>query len=514
MVRYPRTGVAVFAAWAMVVATVPAARGQGVTGAAVSGSVTAEGGGVVEGADVVLRNTATGETFTAVTVASGKYFIDNVPPGGPFTLTVSSIGFQPAGAGGIRLALGQRLAVDLLMHLDTGEVIQIEEHVDELRDRSRSGASTTVNDSEINGLPLQGRNFTDLTSTAPQVTGGSVAGQNNRFNNIQIDGGANNDLFGLSGNGTPGGQANATALSIEAVDQFVVQVAPFDVQQGNFAGGLVNAITKSGTNEFHGALYAYYQNKVLAGYQSDPTFTNYSTLQYGGVLGGPIITDKLHFFISADIQARESSFGNQYQIGGVDDAADLARAGFTNATVQRFIDILSSKYGVNNVGNALAPSLANPDANVFAKLTTSVIDNSHLELSYNFVNASQDTLIRSPTSPFLTGNLSSGYELSNSGYSQANTTNTARAKLTTNWDGGKLSNELLASVSVIRDSRDLPQDLPLILVNVGMLGSSDSWLAAGGERFSQDNSRSEHLSVSGQPHDRARGPPAHPGNQR
>src|SRR5262249_56734015 len=112
-------------------------------------------------------------------------------------------------------------------------------------------------------LPLQGRNFVDLTAVAPLANGNSggssIGGQNNRYNNIQIDGGANNDLFGLAASGTPGGQANAKPLSIEAIQEFVVQVSPFDVRQGSFAGGLVNAISKSGTNEYHGSLFGYFQ---------------------------------------------------------------------------------------------------------------------------------------------------------------------------------------------------------------------------------------------------------------
>src|SRR5205807_7249961 len=179
---------------------------------------------------------------------------------------------------------------------------------------------------QILGLPLQGRNFTDLISIDPRVTGSSIAGQNNRYNNIQIDGGANNDLFGLAGSGTPGGQSNAKPLSIEAIQEFVVQVAPFDVRYGMFAGGLVNAVTKSGTNEFHGSLFGYEQNKALANgkayingvNQDDPNFLSFNTFQYGLTLGGPIIKDKVHFFIATDLQSKSSPYGSQFQMTGAD----------------------------------------------------------------------------------------------------------------------------------------------------------------------------------------------------
>src|SRR5262249_7014010 len=252
---------------------------------------------------VTLRNPSTGDSFTVITDASGRYFIDNVPAGGPYLLSATAPGFQVSTQRGIRLRLGQRLQLDVVMHYQVEEII-VEGKLGVLEDRSRTGPSTTVKEATIAKLPLQGRNFTDLVSTAPQVSGNSIAGQNNRYNNIQIDGGANNDLFGLAASGTPGGQANAKPLSIEAIQEFVVQVAPFDVRQGSFTGGLVNAITKRGTNDFHGSAFTYFQNKSLAGRRDDPTFLTYTTWQFGGILGGPIVRDKVHFFTAVDLQER------------------------------------------------------------------------------------------------------------------------------------------------------------------------------------------------------------------
>jgi hypothetical protein len=495
---------------------------QGITGSAVTGTVYAEGVGPLQGTIIRLRNTATGETFTAVTGSSGEYFLDNVPPGGPYTITATAVGYDVTTQEGIRITLGQRLSVDLAMHLFGEEVVVVGHELTVLDDRDRTGASITVKDTKIAMLPLAGRNFTDLIATAPgatrEATGVSIAGQNNRFNNIQIDGGANNDLFGLSPNGTPGGQARAKPLSVEAIQEFVVQVSPFDVRYGNFAGGLVNAITKSGTNEFHGSLFGYYQGRSLSNtkyynsagqYVEDPAYLDYKSWQFGASVGGPIIKDKLHFFIATDFQERSSSFGNAFQIGGVNPDEDKAKAGFTTADAQRFTDILANRWNIHNVGNALAPTLKTPDRNVFAKLTTSVIPNSHLEVSYNFVHASDDVLIRNPTAPSLptsptsAGNLRDGYEMSNSGYAQVNTTNTVRLKLTSSWADGKISNELLGGASFIRDSREVPNRIPLILVKIcaqppavgcgGNLGNQDSWLAAGAERFSQANTLDQNI---------------------
>ncbi|WP_158501575.1 TonB-dependent receptor [Vitiosangium sp. GDMCC 1.1324] len=455
-----------------------------------TGTITGQENKPLPGVVVQLRNAATGTSFTAVTGSSGAYLLDNIPPGGPYILTAAIDGYYGHTRTDMRLVLGQRLTINLQLQpfeeFQEEMVVQAQK-ADELQDQGRTGPSTTMDSTEMARLPLQGRNFTDLIATTPQVSGNAMAGQNNRFNNIQIDGAAYNDLFGLASSGTPGGQANAKPISMEAIQTFVVQVSPFDVRYGNFAGGMVNAVTKSGTNEFHGSLFGYGQNKSLAGFQSDPTFLGYSIWQFGGSLGGPIVKDKAHFFIATDLQERTSAFGNQFQIGGVDAEADATRAGFTQSEADRFTRILADKYGVTNAGSALGTNLRNPDRNIFAKVSTGVIPNSYLELSYNFVGALQDSLTRAPTSPAVTGRMRDGYQLSNAGFAQTTTTHTARAKLTSTFLEGRLSNEFLAGFSIIRDARDPASKLPLILVKAGKLGAADSWLAAGAERFSQLN---------------------------
>ena len=477
---------------------------QGVTGSAVTGTVHAADGAPIKGAMVELTNPATGARFTATTGDAGRYTIDNVPPGGPFTIGVTAEGYQTTSNPGIQLTLGQRSSVDVVMHKEMVEEIAVIAHTDQLGDKERTGAGSTQKSAQIVELPLQGRNFTDLTVTDARVVpipggGFAIAGQNNRFNNIQIDGGANNDLFGLAASGTPGGNAAAKPLSIEAVQEFNIMVAPFDVRYGNFAGGLVNAVTKSGTNDFHGTVFGYYQNKSLAGFQSDPTFTDYHTLQYGVAIGGPIIQDKVHFFLAADLQSKVSAFGSPNNITG-NDRYDIAHAGFTKDTAQRFINDLA-KYGITNAGDYTTPNINNPDHDLFVKISTSAIENSNLEISYNLVNANQDTYNRAVTSPSppsagSPGRVRDGYQLTDSGYTFNSTTQSIRGKLSSNWGEGMYSNELLAGASFIRENRSTPTNAPLIIVDANcvadgcakpQIGSSDPYLAAGGERFSQDN---------------------------
>ena len=467
---------------------------QGVTSAAIVGTVSeTDGGAPIGGANVTLVKPTTGETHVVTTRTDGRYVVDNASAGGPYTLTVRAIGYEPVRAEGLRLTLGQRLQHDVQLKKSTVQLqeITVLTQASPLADVSRTGPSTVVSDSTIQRMPLQGRNFTDLIQTAPQVNGNSVAGQNNRFNNIQVDGGVNNDLFGLAGSGTPGGQANATVISLEAIQEFQVQVAPFDVRQGNFAGGLVNAVTKSGTNDYHGSLFSYYRGKSLAGQRDDPTFSSFNVWQYGGTFSGPIMRDKVQFFLSADLQSSSSAFSNSFQLTG-NDATDISKTGFTVADAQQFHDILVNQYGFADPGNGLAPSIKNPDKNLFGKLSWNIGPNSRLELSHNWTDASQDQLTRSPTGAVFPGRVRDGYQLSNSGYGQANTTNTTRLKWTTTFSRD-FANEFLAGGQWVRDHRSLANQTPLILVHDGSVGANDAWMAAGADRFSQGNLLNQNI---------------------
>ncbi|HYC32952.1 MAG TPA: carboxypeptidase regulatory-like domain-containing protein, partial [Gemmatimonadales bacterium] len=276
---------------ALTLVAVPAAIAQGVTGAAVQGTVYQQDSSRVGGAQVELRSSQTGQTYVATTTDNGRYFIDNVQPGAGYVLTIRGIGFQPSTRSDVSLALGQRLSADVVLVPEAVELeeLQVTAAADPLINAARTGPSQRISDSAIARLPLQGRNFTDLIQVSPQVVGTSVAGQNNRYNNLQIDGGVNNDVFGLAEIGSPGGQARARPIPVEAVKEFQVLVAPFDVRQGSFTGGLVNTITRSGTNDWNGSLFAYYQDKGISGFRDDPTFPGLSVGQYGGTLGGPII---------------------------------------------------------------------------------------------------------------------------------------------------------------------------------------------------------------------------------
>src|SRR3989441_4425142 len=490
----------VWSVWALAAIAVVFSAGtvtaQGVTSAAVAGRVTDEAGAPVATALVTLTNASTGQRYSRRAADDGRYNFENVAVGGPYTLQTRALGFETSRSTPFQLALGQRFLVDVSLKRAAVEVeaVTVTGENDPLVSRSRTGAQTYVSDSSIHRLPSLSRNFTEFVQTVPQVTafggpgsgnGPIIGGQNNRFNNIQIDGGVNNDVFGLASSGTPGGQANAHPISIEAVREYQVLIAPFDIRQGSFAGGLINAVTKSGTNVFHGSAWGYLQNQNFVG---DDTAggkaTDFTQSQYGGSLSGPLYKDRGHFFLSGDLQHREAPFSGQ-QIGA-DPTGGLGsiRVGITQANADRVTQILINNYGFDP-GTWRAPTQGNPDKNFFGKITAQLGTNNELEVSNNFVDANTDVLIRNSTA---TGSRD-GYQLSNSGYNFRSKTNTARAKWTATL-ASRFANELLVGYQRIRDKRELPNRVPLIFVGGDRGGTS---AAAGADRFSHANSLDQDI---------------------
>jgi len=343
---------------------------QGVTSASITGMVHQDGGQPLEGATVVVTNTATGQRFQVMSRSGGRYAIENLPPGGPYSVEVRAIGFQAGRRVGIRLELGQRFTSDFSLGQAAVEVadINVTSVQDPLINRGRTGSASSVSQTAIQNLPTLGRNFTDLIVTSPQVVaapngGPSVGGTNNRFNNIQIDGSINNDLFGLGSTGAPGGQNGGRPISMDAVQEFQILVAPYDVRQGGFTGGLVNAVTKSGTNTPGGSAFLFYRNADFASATPHPAPTTFDILQFGASYGGPIIRDRIHYFVSAERQTSKTPYGGT--VAGVD--FDTATATGGTKKCQR-VDSVFTAAGLD-AGSCGGFNVNNPNTNLFGKIT-------------------------------------------------------------------------------------------------------------------------------------------------
>jgi len=493
-------------AWARVLAVlavvacaaVASVSAQGVTSASVRGKVLDESGNPIVGAVVTAISSTTGQRYQTTAHEDGLFYLENLTPG-RYTFEARSIGYRRVRTEERRLALGQSFEMELRLPATSVELEAIEVATPQsnpLISAARTGAASAVSDTAILHLPTLNRNFSDFISNVPQVVGTNFGGLNNRMNNIQIDGGVNNDLFGLASSGTPGGQANAVPISVEAVKEFQVLLAPFDVRQGGFTGGIVNAITRSGTNQFQGTVFGYYQSNSLIGTYVDSTGykykpADYSRYQYGFTFGGPIIRDKLHFFSVVDLSRASTPFPQLGTIGSdTTGGADSVGIGIRWNTVLRMQDILKTQYGFDP-GGAAGPTQKNPDSNILLKLSGELGEAHHFDISYNYINAWSVNLSHSPT------NTSYGYQLSNSGYDFLSKQNTVRLNLKSNLLS-RFANELIVGYQGVREHRTVPNSVPLILVNgdrcVPTAGTNCSAvIAAGAERYSGANALNQDI---------------------
>ena len=286
---------------------------QGTTSSRITGQVISKSEALI-GATVVAIHEPTGFEYGTTTNTEGLFTLNNVNVGGPYKITVSYVGFEDLVLENIFLALGQTESFDLELQETAEQLSEIVVTAGGLFDGNRTGAETKISLETIEKLPNASRNFNDYLKVSPQANllgngGVSFTGINNRFNSIFIDGAVNNDVFGLADSGTNGGQAGISPISPDALEQIQIVLAPYDVTLGGFAGGGINAVTRSGTNDFEGSVYMFHRDENIAG--KTPTdnpdeertkLPDFSANTYGLRLGGPIIKNKLFFFTNVEIQ--------------------------------------------------------------------------------------------------------------------------------------------------------------------------------------------------------------------
>jgi hypothetical protein len=425
-------------------------------------------------AAVVMLDLRTGQRMERETDASGWLRLENLSPGGPWQVTARALGYQPLEVTDLELPLGE--TVRLRLPLPAADVslpaISVVAKSDSLRLSSNGGPSSIVNQRQIRQLPLLNRDMVDLIQTTPEASGTSVAGANNRYNNILIDGGSDNDYFGLSrGTGTPGGQIGARSIPLDAVQEFQVDAAPFDVRLSDFTGGRINAVTHSGSNRFQGTAFVLYQGEALTGHDSlGNGAADFSTWQYGASLGGPIVKDKLVFFAAGELRERRAPSTGPV-IGSPTDV------GISVDSVNRFVSILQG-YGLAP-GSYGAYTTSNHSGNFFAKLTALLGPSGVLEGSLNYATGSiQDTLAPPRT-------VGADYRLTSAGFEPASTQWSGRLRWTAAFTN-RVTNEFLITVMHVDEPRTPASGYPAIFVgNVGSSGFGGARLIAGADPSSQ-----------------------------
>ncbi len=276
-----------------------------VTTSSIGGVVKGEKGDLLAGATITVTHEPTGSVFTAQSRNGGRFDIQNVPPGGPFTIKASFVGYSPFTRSDVNIPLGEKFEIQIVLSASTQEltsvVVAARRGVNE-----KTGAATNISRRLIATIPNVNRTLAGLTKITPQSNGNSFAGMNYRYNNITVDGSLFNNNFGRSGDGQVPGGASA-AISLDAIDQVQVNISPYDVRQAGFVGAGINAVTRRGTNNWYGTVYGYYRNQDFNGTKvAGITVPNVkrSNQIFGASVGGPIIENKLFFFVNFETEKR------------------------------------------------------------------------------------------------------------------------------------------------------------------------------------------------------------------
>lgn len=453
------------------------------TTSAMTGRVADKDGLGLIGATVQAIHTPTGTRYGTTAQNDGYYTLNNLRIGGPYTVSVTYIGYAQQQLDDINLKLGEKKTIDFIL-LEDGETLDeivVSARKSSLINSDRTGAVTQIGQAELERLPSINRSASDFTRLTPSSDGNSFGGRNDQYNNFTLDGSVFNNPFGLD-EATAGGQANAQPVSLDAIEQIQVNLAPYDVTQSGFTGAGVNAVTKSGTNELHGTVYGFFRNQDMTGSKvegEDIFVPQLSQIQTGASLGGPIIKDKLFFFVNFELERRED-LGSNFL---------AARAGVSGNQVSRVeasdMDMISntlqSRFGYETGG--YENYLHNTDNEKgLLKLDWNVAQGHTITATYNFLNASRDLNAnrfalgrRGPDQQTL--------QFFNSGYTINNKIQSGIVE----WNGilsDKVSNKLQVGFSDYEDFRD-PFSTPFPSLIIQRDGTN--YAVVGHEPFSINN---------------------------
>ena len=368
---------------------------QGVTTGSLTGRVTSSGA-PVSGATVVALHVESGSRYSAVTRDDGRYSIPNMRVGGPYRVTVSRIGLERVVQNGVFITLGEVTPVDATMRAVAVQLEQVSvtANADALMSGDRTGAATTITRENVSTLPgITGR-LESVVRLTPQAGGGgsmSFVGQDNRLNNITVDGSYFNNSFGLGG--TPGDRTGVAPISLAAIEQVQVNVAPFDVRQGNFVGANINTVTRSGTNDLRGSIGYSLRNQNFIGTQAgsaafNPGMTKYHNL--GGWVSGPIIKNRLFYFFNYENdEINEPGTTYRANTGGETPAGSITRVNASDLdALSTFLrDKFNYETGPYQGYNSLTPS-----TRLLGKLDFNLNDRNKLSIRYNQLDSKTDVL--------------------------------------------------------------------------------------------------------------------------
>ncbi len=454
-----------------------------VTTSKIKGIVKDQNGPML-GAEVMVLHKPTGTKTGTITQENGRFILSNLRIGGPYKVVVKYVGYQPVEIDNIFLKLGEtkNLSIDLIEEKNSLNAVVINLKDDGKKpSKERTGPATSIGHKELEALPTISRSAKDFYRLEPSASGNSFGGRNDQYNNFSLNGTIFNNPFGLDA-ATPGGQSNAQPISLDAIDQIQVSTAPYDVSQSGFTGAAVNAVTKSGTNHFHGTAFGYYRNQNMTGKVNlgNTTLTpDLKQLQGGFSVGGPIIKNKLFFFANAEIDDR-SDLGSYYIANApgrsgdnvsrvsksdLDEVSNLLKSvGYETGAYEGYLHNTYSQKGI-------------------VKLDWNAMDNLRVSFIYNRLNAYRD-LNAHPDAIMHRGPDRTVMQFYNSGYRINNNIDSFLTEINWNSKSGASSNKFRAGYTHFDDFRE-PNSTPAPVINI--FKDNQPYIIAGHEPFSIHN---------------------------
>lgn len=461
----------------------PALKSQ-VTTSAITGYIHDEKNQPLPGANVIATHIPSGTIYGVISREDGGYTVPNMRIGGPYSLEVSFVGYEKEKQDGIYLKLGEKLRRDVVLVESATELgsVEVVSGLNTTINSDRTGAATFITNQQLRVMPTITRSTADLTRLNPMAAeNGSFAGRNDQFNNYSLDGSIFNNPFGLDAS-TPGGQTDAQPVSLDAIEQISVNIAPYDVTKAGFTGASIDMVTKSGTNEFTGSVFGYFRNKNMIGDKVDGTTVDrgdLSSLQAGFAIGGPIKKNKIFYFLNFEID-RRSDLGSYYV---------AERDGMTGSNVSRvsatdldhISSLLNTLYGYQTGPYDNFKHNTDNQKGIL-KFDFNLGTSHKLSATFNYLDATKDK----PAHPSAFGRRGPDFQtlqFANSGYTIENKLLSGIIELKSLFSS-KAANKLQVGYTSFKDSRD-PFSDPFPVVNISKDGVR--YIVAGHEPFSINN---------------------------
>ncbi|ULQ57064.1 carboxypeptidase regulatory-like domain-containing protein [Flavihumibacter rivuli] len=459
-----------------------------VTSGTIIGFITDNNGKGLAGASIEAVHEPSGTRYRTLTTSDGKFNLPSIRIGGPYKVTISYVGYNTQTLSDITVQLGEPTRIDAAMvstSKELQEVVVATTKKGSLISKDRKGTASNFNRRMISSVPTLSRSITDVTKFTPQANGTSFAGQDNRFINLTIDGSIFNNSFGLQA--LPGSQTNSTPISLDAIEEIQVNVSPYSLKDAGFTGASINAVTRSGTNTFHGSAFYNMRNEGLVGRKAgkdgdqDVVTTAFDVKQFGASIGGPIIKNKLFFFANYEGERRNDPGTTFIANDGTTTGGNVTRV--KESDLEALSDFLINNFNYNP-GPYQDYSLVTKSDKALVKFDWNISDVHKLSVRGNILKSVRDVPVSNSggfngrrDNLFAMTFANSNYEINNDIYSGIIQLNSRISN--------KFQNDLIVGYTANRDYRNAKAPA---FPTVDILDGNDrNYITFGSEPFTPNN---------------------------